>query len=200
MNYKTMCRNFICKMAMPLALMFAACSTDEGNAISKVETTPGTQMGGSSEEPNVIAYENISLRGRAYYAPAGNEAGSSEYVSVSVPTNVFFDGGQIILTELDTVTLEPLDDSTITESFKGDVIDPLTGERVSGDDGMASFDSVSLRSPIVLLEAVSGEVSLSAIVDIRDANTFVIDGLSHLATYRIRKYFVERSRLLCAGR
>ena len=178
---------FVCKMAMPLALMFAACSTDEGNAISKVETTPGTQMGGSSEEPNVIAYENISLRGRAYYAPAGNEAGSSEYVSVSVPTNVFFDGGRIILTELDTVTLEPLDDSTITESFKGDVIDPLTGERVSGDDGMASFDSVSLRSPIVLLEAVSGEVSLSAIVDIRDANTFVIDGLSHLATYRIRK-------------
>ncbi|WP_170930656.1 FISUMP domain-containing protein [Fibrobacter sp. UWB1] len=182
-----MAMQFVCKMAMPLALMFAACSTDEGNAISKVETTPGTQMGGSSEEPNVIAYENISLRGRAYYAPAGNEAGSSEYVSVSVPTNVFFDGGRIILTELDTVTLEPLDDSTITESFKGDVIDPLTGERVPGDDGMASFDSVSLRSPIVLLEAVSDEVSLSAIVDIRDANTFVIDGLSHLATYRIRK-------------
>ena len=187
MNYKTMSRNFICKMAMPLALMFAACSTDEGNTISKVETTPGTQMGGSSEEPSVIAYENISLMARAYYAPAGNEAGSSEDVSVSVPTNVFFDGGQIILTELDTVTLEPLDDSTITESFKGDVIDPLTGERVPGDDGMASFDSVSLRSPIVLLEAVSGEVTLSAIVDIRDANTFVIDGLSHLATYRIRK-------------
>lgn len=187
MNYSKMAMQFVCKMAMPLALMFAACSTDEGNAISKVETTPGTQMGGSSEEPNVIAYENISLRGRAYYAPAGNEAGSSEYVSVSVPTNVFFDGGRIILTELDTVTLEPLDDSTITESFKGDVIDPLTGERVPGDDGMASFDSVSLRSPIVLLEAVSGEVSLSAIVDIRDTNTFVIDGLSHLATYRIRK-------------
>ena len=117
MNYSKMAMQFVCKMAMPLALMFAACSTDEGNAISKVETTPGTQMGGSSEEPNVIAYENISLRGRAYYAPAGNEAGSSEYVSVSVPTNVFFDGGRIILTELDTVTLEPLDDSTITESW-----------------------------------------------------------------------------------
>lgn len=187
MNYSKMAVQFVCKMAMPLALVFAACSTNEGNAISKVETTPGTQMGGSSEEPSVIAYENISLRGRAYYAPAGNEAGSSEEVSVSVPTNVFYDGGRIILTELDTVTLEPLDDSTITESFKGDVIDPLTGERVPGDDGMASFDSVSLRSPIVLLEAVSGEVSLSAIVDIRDANTFVIDGLSHLATYRIRK-------------
>ena len=187
MNYKTMSRNFICKMAMPLALMFAACSTDEGNAISKVETTPGTQMGGSSEEPSVIAYENISLMARAYYAPAGNEAGSSEDVSVSVPTNVFYDGGQIVLTELDTVTLVPLDDSTITESFKGDVIDPLTGERVPGDDGMASFDSVSLRSPIVLLEAVSGAVSLNAIVDVRDADVFAIDGLSHLATYRIRK-------------
>jgi len=187
MNYIKMAGQFVCKMAMPLALMLAACSTEDGNAVSKVEGTPGPQMGGSSEEPRVIAYENISLMARAYYAPASNEAGSSEDVSVSVPTNVFFDGGQIILTELDTVTLEPLNDSTITESFKGDVIDSLTGERVPGDDGMASFDSVSLRSPIVLLEAVSGEVSLSAIVDIRDANTFVIDGLSHLATYRIRK-------------
>lgn len=187
MNYTKIAGQLVCKMAMPLALMLAACSTEDGNAVSKVEGTPGPQMGGSSEEPRVIAYENISLMARAYYAPASNEAGSSEDVSVSVPTNVFFDGGQIILTELDTVTLEPLDDSTITESFKGDVIDSLTGERVPGDDGMASFDSVSLRSPIVLLEAVSGEVSLSAIVDIRDANTFVIDGLSHLATYRIRK-------------
>ena len=187
MNYIKMAGQFVCKMAMPLALMLAACSTEDGNAVSKVEGTPGPQMGGSSEEPRVIAYENISLMARAYYAPASNEAGSSEDVSVSVPTNVFYDGGQIVLTELDTVTLEPLDDSTITESFKGDVIDSLTGERVPGDDGMASFDSVSLRSPIVLLEAVSGEVSLSAIVDIRDANTFVIDGLSHLATYRIRK-------------
>ncbi len=187
MNYTKIAGQFVCKMAMPLALMFAACSTEDGNAVSKVDGTPGTEMGGASDEPRIVAYEKISLSARAYYAPAGNEAGSSEDVSVSVPTNVFFDGGQIILTELDTVTLEPLDDSTITESFKGDVIDSLTGERVPGDDGMASFDSVSLRSPIVLLEAVSGEVSLSAIVDIRDANTFVIDGLSHLATYRIRK-------------
>ena len=183
MNYKTMSRNFICKMAMPLALMFAACSSDNDSGISKTESGPGVEMGGSSEEPRIIA----SIRARAYYAPAGNEAGSSEEVSVSVPTNVFYDGGRIILTELDSVTLEPLDDSTITESFKGDSVDMLTGELIPGDDGLASFDSVSLRSPIVLLEAVSGEVSLSAIVDIRDANTFVIDGLSHLATYRIRK-------------
>ena len=187
MNYTKMAGQFVCKMAMPLALMFAACSTEDGNAVSKVDGTPGTEMGGASDEPRIVAYEKISLSARAYYAPASAEGTSSEDVAASVPTNVFFDGGQIILTELDTVTLEPLDDSTITESFKGYVIDSLTGERVPGDDGMASFDSVSLRSPIVLLEAVSGEVSLSAIVDIRDANTFVIDGLSHLATYRIRK-------------
>ncbi|MBR2272180.1 MAG: hypothetical protein IJ912_07625 [Fibrobacter sp.] len=187
MNYTKIAGQFVCKMAMPLALMFAACSTEDGNAVSKVDGTPGTEMGGASDEPRIVAYEKISLRGRAYYAPADNERGSSEDVSVSVPTNVFYDGGQIILTELDAVTLEPLDDSTITESFKGDVIDPLTGERVPGDDGMASFDSVSLRSPIVLLEAVSGAVSLNAIVDVRDADVFAIDGLSHLATYRIRK-------------
>ena len=173
MNYKTMSRNFICKMAMPLALMFAACSTDEGNAISKVETTPGTQMGGSSEEPNVIAYENISLMARAYYAPAGNEAGSSEEIAVSIPQNTFLDGGTMVLTEIDSVTQESLGDSSFTVAFN--------------DSGVVRFDSVSLKSPIVSLSAVSDSISLKAIVDIRDSGTFIVDGLSDLVAVRIKK-------------
>ena len=183
MNYSKMAVQFVCKMAMPLALMFAACSTDNGNAISKTEGDPGVEMGGSSEEPNIIA----SIRARAYYASANNGGGSSGDVVVSIPTNIFANGGQIVLTELDSVTLEPLNDSAITVSFKGNTEDTLTGELIPGDDGMVHFDSVSLRSSIVLLEAVSGGISLNAVVNVRDTNAFEIDGLSHLAAYRMQK-------------
>jgi len=183
MNYTKMTKQFACKMAMPLALMFAACSTDNGNAISKTEGDPGVEMGGSSEEPNIIA----SIRARAYYAPTGSEGVSSDEVSISVPTNIFYDGGQVFLTELDTMTLEPLDDSAIKASFKGETVDALTGELIPGDEGMARFDSVSLRSPIVLLKAISGNVSLKTIVDVRETDTFVIDALGHLAASRVQK-------------
>ena len=70
MNYTKIAGQFVCKMAMPLALMFAACSTEDGNAVSKVDGTPGTEMGGASDEPRIVAYEKISLSARAYYAPA----------------------------------------------------------------------------------------------------------------------------------
>jgi len=183
MNYSKTAVQFVCKMAMPLALMFAACSTDNGNAISKTEGDPGVEMGGSSEEPNIVA----SIRARAYYAPTGSEGVSSDEVSIAVPTNIFYDGGQVFLTELDTMTLEPLDDSAIKASFKGETVDTLTGELIPGDEGMARFDSVSLRSPIVLLKAISGNVSLKTIVDVRETDTFVIDALGHLAASRVQK-------------
>ena len=93
MNYTKMAGQFVCKMAMPFALMFAACSTDDGSAVSKVEGTPGTEMGGSSDEPRIIAYENISLRVRAYYAPANENQQSSEEIAVSIPQNTFLNGG-----------------------------------------------------------------------------------------------------------
>lgn len=173
MNYTKMAGQFVCKMAMPFALMFAACSTDDGSAVSKVEGTPGTEMGGSSDEPRIIAYENISLRVRAYYAPANENQQSSEEIAVSIPQNTFLNGGKMILTEIDSVTLEPSGDSSISVAFNdGDVV---------------RFDSVSLKSPIVSLEAVSGAISLKAIVDIRDSGTFVVDGLNHLEADRIKK-------------
>ena len=52
MNYTKIAGQFVCKMAMPLALMFAACSTEDGNAVSKVDGTPGTEMGGASAPPS----------------------------------------------------------------------------------------------------------------------------------------------------
>jgi uncharacterized protein (TIGR02145 family) len=188
MNYSKMAMQFVCKMAMPLALMFAACSTDEGNAISKVETTPGTQMGGSSEEPNVIAYENISLRGRAYYAPAAIDTKpSSENIDASFSQDVFWAGGMVTLKELDSTTLEWVDGASYMVKVDGAVEDSVTGEMRSSNDGVIRFDSVSLNSPIVMLIASSGSVSLKAIVDLRDSDSFVIDAFTHLKAYRLQK-------------
>lgn len=188
MNYKKMSRNFICKMAMPLALMFAACSTDEGNTISKVETTPGTQMGGSSEEPSVIAYENISLRGRAYYAPAAIDTKpSSENIDASFSQDVFWAGGMVTLKELDSTTLEWVDGASYMVKVDGAVEDSVTGEMRPSNNGSIQFDSVSLNSPVVMLIATSDDISLHAILDLRDTNSFVVDALSHLKAYRLQK-------------
>lgn len=183
MNYVKKTRQFVCKMAMPFALMFAACSTEESHVNAQMGDAPILPRGGAEEETGIVA----TIRARAYYAPTGVEGVSSDDVSISVPTNIFYDGGQVFLTELDTMTLEPLDDSAIKVSFKGAGVDTLTGELIPGDEGIARFDSVSLRSPIVLLKAVSGAVTLGAVVDVRDTNAFMIDGLSHLVAYRMQK-------------
>ena len=188
MNYSKMAMQFVCKMAMPLALVFAACSTDEGNAISKVETTPGTQMGGSSEEPSVIAYENISLRGRAYYAPAAIDTKpSSENIDASFSQDVFWAGGMVTLKELDSTTLEWVDGASYMVKVDGAVEDSVTGEMRPSNNGSIQFDSVSLNSPVVMLIATSDDISLHAILDLRDTNSFVVDALSHLKAYRLQK-------------
>ena len=188
MNYSKTAVQFVCKMAMPLALVFAACSTDEGNTISKVETTPGTQMGGSSEEPSVIAYENISLRGRAYYAPAKSETKPSlENLDASFPQDVFGAGGSVTLKELDSTTLEWIDGQSYTAEIDGAVEDSVTGEMRPSNNGSIQFDSVSLNSPVVMLIATSDDISLRAILDLRDTNSFVVDALSHLKAYRLQR-------------
>ena len=203
MNYSKMAMQFVCKMAMPLALMFAACSTDNGNTISKVDSTPGPEMGGSSEEPNVIAYENISLRGRAYYAPALEGQISSDEIAVSAPPSVFLYGGEARLSELDTVTLESLNDTSFTTSICTMEPDTLTGEVVNPcDEGVAAgsfrFKNITLKSPVVLIEAVAGDVSLKVIVDIRDSGYYAIDAMSHLAYYRIMNLVASGSSFAAA--
>ena len=188
MNYAKTAGQFVCKMAMPLALMFAACSTDNGNTISKVDPTPGTEMGGSSEEPSIIAYENVSLRGRAYYAPAESGGSlSSGNFDTSFSRDFFWTGGEVTLKELDSLTLKWTDEPSYTVQIGGSVMDSVTGMMVAGNDGVVRFDSLSLKSPIVLLIAHAGDVSLHAIFDLRDSGTFVIDAYSHLVAGRLQK-------------
>ena len=116
MNNVKMSRRFICSVAMPLALMFAACSDDKSVA------------GGSAEETGVYALKDITVAARAYYARTLEIDGGSGGVAVSAPSNLFMYGGEARLSELDTVTLEPLDSVAITANICTTEPDTLTGE------------------------------------------------------------------------
>ena len=189
MNNVKMSRRFICSVAMPLALMFAACSDDKPTA------------GGSAEETGI--YADITIAARAYYARSLEGEGGSDEVTVSAPPSIFLYGGEARLSELDTVTLEPLNDTSFTTSICTMEPDTLTGEVTNPcDEGTATgsfkFKDITLKSPVVLIEAVAGEVSLKAIVDVRDSGSVAIDGISHLAYYRIRNLVASGSSFAAA--
>ena len=186
MNNVKMSRKFICSMAMPLAMMFAAFQTSALVACSDDKPVSG----GASEEPSVYALKDITVAARAYYARTLESDGGSGEIAVSAPSNLFLYGGEARLSELDTVTLEPLNDTSFTTSICTMEPDTLTGEVTNPcDEGTATgsfkFKDITLKSPVVLIEAVAGEVSLKAIVDVRDSGSFAIDAMSHLASYRI---------------
>ena len=186
MSYVKMSRKFICSMAMPLAMMFAAFQTSALVACSDDKSVSG----GASEEPSVYALKDITVAARAYYARTLESDGGSGEIAVSAPSNLFLYGGEARLLELDTVTLEPLNDTAFTANICTMEPDILTGEVTNLCDegettGSFKFKDITLKSPVVLIEAVAGEVSLKAIVDVRDSGSFAIDAMSHLAYYRI---------------
>ena len=186
MNNVKMSRKFICSMAMPLAMMFAAFQTSALVACSDDKPVSG----GASEEPSVYALKDITVAAQAYYARTFESEGGSDGVTVSAPPSFFLYGGVARLSELDTVTLEPLDSVAITANICTTEPDTLIGEVTNPcDEGEATgsfkFKDITLKSPVVLIEAVAGEVSLKAIVDVRDSGSFAIDAMSHLAYYRI---------------
>ena len=102
MNNVKMSRKFICSMAMPLAMMFAAFQTSALVACSDDKPVSG----GASEEPSVYALKDITIAARAYYARSLEGEGGSDEVTVSAPPSIFLYGGEARLSELDTVTLE----------------------------------------------------------------------------------------------
>ena len=141
MNYSKTAVQFVCKMAMPLALMFAACSTDEGNTvISMMENTPGApmEMGGSSEEPNIIArVDTIALKGRAGNVYPRMLMDAAQGSSVGGKTTYSPRGTVVTLYELNPATLD------VSERFFVDTID--------NDSGLYAFDDVVVHSPYALI-------------------------------------------------
>ena len=123
MNYSKMVRQYICKMAMPLALMLAACS-DNGNSVVKGDDHSITPLGGTAEETGVVA----SVSGIARHS-LGNGATMRSLVGP---------GSVIRMAELDSVSFDTTGNTYFT--------------RCDDSTGSFRFDSVSLNSPYVMLE------------------------------------------------
>lgn len=182
MNYTKMVGQFVCKMAMPLALMFAACS-DNGNSVVKGDDHSITPLGGSAEETGIVA----SLSGVARRQLLDDE----NIISSSVGP-----GSVIKMSELDSVTF----DTTGVAYFT----------RCVDSTGAFSFDSIALNSPYVMLELApyqEGEywdwdgvwsfedydaeaerylAVYNVIIDVRKTKNVDIDVMTYLETARLR--------------
>ncbi|SHG84201.1 major paralogous domain-containing protein [Fibrobacter sp. UWCM] len=138
MKYLEMSRKFICSVAMPLALMFAACSDDKSVA------------GGSAEETGVYAdLENITVAGRALnlYVTA-REVGSGDEKTVAVVSgSAYADGAQVKIFGVDTATFEISEEPFI--------------QAISDRDGNFEVKDVSPNSPYAVVE-VSGKIAFAA--------------------------------------
>lgn len=137
MNYVKMSRKFICSVAMPLALMLAACSDDKSVA------------GGSAEETGIMALENITIAGRALnlYVTA-REIGSGDEKTVAVVSgSAYADGAQVKIFGVDTATFEISEEPFI--------------QTTSDRDGNFEVKDVSPNSPYAVIE-VSGKIAFAA--------------------------------------
>ena len=187
MYYSKIVRQVACKMALLSAFMFAACSNDD--------TTQPTvaHEGGYTEETAFL--ENIKVVAHARRVAPNEDSSLNELVSSVKP------GSIIKMSELDSVTFDTTGNSYIT--------------RCLDSTGMFSFDSVSLKSPYVMLELApynendfwtwNGKWSFEdydsrngtyvvmyrLIVDLRQSKNVSINAVTFLESYRIQ-YLMEQ--------
>jgi uncharacterized protein (TIGR02145 family) len=132
MNYSKISGQPVCKMAMLLAFMFAACSeTDSVNNFA----------GGTVEETGVYAL--VGQVGDIYpkllQIVDSTESGNGEFQTVG--NSVYANKGTVVTVyELDSLTLEK------TGRFFADTVD--------NDSGYFAFDQLALSSPYVLIETL----------------------------------------------
>ena len=208
MNYSKMRLQFICKMAMSFAFVFAACSEDP-------------VAGGVTEETRVYAL--AGQVGDVYpkllkVADQGSPTDSSGYEG-----SVFAAKGTIVTVhELDSLTLEKTGRSFV--------------DTVDNDDGRFAFENLSLNSPYVMIETLDscytedcrergvffGENSrysycedslfagtgtcsrkysnvLNAVVDLRNVKKVSVSSLTTSKIPLMQKYFAEGKSFAGAG-
>ena len=138
MNYSKFSGLIACKMAMLLAFMFAACSEDPA-------VSPLAQDGGYTEEQ--ASLENIKVVAYARsYESVVEDSTTTKFVSSIVP------GSIVRLTELDSVTF--------------DATGLVYYSRTEDSSGVFRFDSISLKSPYVMLElSASCEFTIEGVND-----------------------------------
>ena len=156
MNSIKMSSRFICSVAMPLALMFAACSDGDKPT-----------AGGSAEETGVYAgLENIVIAGRAQNLAVSAQvkvSGENSQIEAYAGT-AYAEGALVNFFGVDSATFE-----ISREPF---------AQTTSGLNGDFEIDSISVESPYAVVE-VSGKIVLDAENPYRTTIEKKVDSLMH---------------------
>ena len=179
-------RQLVCKMAMLLALIFAACSND---------TSPSTlaHEGGYTEETGIYA---LSGRVGDVYPKLMKIADSTGKIidSMGYEGSLYAPKGAVIsVQELDSLTF--------------DTTGRVFVDTVDNDSGHFSFKEMELKSPYVLIresncppdtlkiskfsDPVYANSNYSAIVDLRNASKVSVSALTSAKVPLVREYLAE---------
>ncbi|MDY6332394.1 MAG: FISUMP domain-containing protein [Fibrobacter sp.] len=188
---------FVCKMAMLLAFMFAACSeTDSGNNVA----------GGTVEETGVYAL--VGQVGDIYpkLLQMADSDGVAEESSRYEGSVFAVKGSVITVYELDSLTFD-----TTGRSFV---------DTVDNDEGRFAFETLTLNSPYVLIEkqepydsvcvhVVLGEEKLDttvkyrafkSIVDLRQTQSVSVNSLTSAKITLLREFIADGKTFVDANR
>jgi len=197
MNYSKFSGQFVCKMAMLLAFMFAACSeTDLGNNVA----------GGTVEETGVYAL--VGQIGDIYpkLLQMADSDGVAEESSRYEGSVFAVKGSVITVYELDSLTFDT------TGRFFVDTVD--------NDEGRFAFETLTLNSPYVLIEkqepydsvgvhVVLGEEKLDttvkyrafkSIVDLRQTQSVSVNSLTSAKITLLREFIADGKTFVDANR
>jgi len=197
MNYSKFSGQFVCKMAMLLAFMFAACSeTDSGNNVA----------GGTVEETGVYAL--VGQVGDIY--PKLLQMADSDGVAEESSRYE----GSVFAVKGSVITVYELDSLTFDETGRSFV------DSVDDDEGRFAFDSLALNSPYVLIEKrepydsvgvhmVLGEEKLDttvkyrafkSIVDLRQTQSVSVNSLTSAKITLLREFIADGKTFVEANR
>ena len=198
---------FVCKMAMPLALMFAACSVDDNHVEARVDDSPTVPFGGAEEETGIYA-----LTGRANAAAKMAVMSMSDSMNSSNILSVK-PGTVVRVCELDSVSL--------------DTTGRVFVDTISDSNGHFGFESLSLNSPYVRISVFNPDSlkycqpwgspfdgsescadsltytyvpELTAIVDLRVSKNIEVNVLTLMKAHILLDYFATGMSFAEAGK
>lgn len=156
-----------------LLLSLYACSNDDPNAVAPLAiqmTETGESSAKTSEAFNL---NNVRVDGRAVTLSRKENGPATVY-------HLYELASKVRMYELDSVTLEPTGD--IWRSF------------ILDTNGNFRFDSLSLHSPYVMIEAepsnpelgMNLNISTRAIIDVRKSKDVSVNVLTYLESFRLR--------------
>ena len=157
-----------------LPLMLLACSNEETNALAPIVSPQVGTESGSAQTSMVVDLSCVHVDGRAVNLSNMVNGVKNEFLNFELASKVR-------MYELDSVTLD-----TTGKVWRSYILDT---------NGNFSFDSVSLKSPYVMIEtqpAKSSRMQISPrlIIDVRKASNVSVNLLTHFESFRLR-YLVQ---------